>query len=86
MWQHLVQNENIKLKQKNQKRESLMHTEYFPTRRLARGGALGVIAHPQFGKFAPKILRLVKRLVCKPKKYFSAFQRNCLNNLSYFNF
>jgi len=30
--------------------------------------------------------QLIKLLVCKPKKYFSANQRNCLNNLPDFSF
>jgi len=55
--------------------------------RVARGPgvAMGAIA-PAILKVAPKIFRLIKLLVCKPKKYLSANQRNCLRNLSYFNF
>jgi len=46
-------------------------------RRVARGGSLGAIATPIL-KVAPKIFRLIKLLMCKPKKYFSANKRNCL--------
>ena len=38
----------------------------------------------QIPKVAPKIFRLKKLLMCKPKKYFSANQQNCFRNLSYF--
>ena len=44
-------------------------------RRVATGGAMDQFA-PPIPKVAPKIFRLIKLLVCKPKKYFSANQRN----------
>jgi len=43
-------------------------------RRVAKGVA---IAPPQFRKVASKNILVNKRLTCKPKKYFSANQRNC---------
>jgi len=53
------------------------------SRRVARGGRWGQLP-PPIPKVAPKIFRLIK-LMCKPKKYFSANKRNCLRNLSYFS-
>jgi len=40
---------------------------------------------PPIPNVAPKIFSLIKTLTCKPKKYFSVNQRNCLSNLSYFS-
>jgi len=37
---------------------------------------MGAIA-PPIPKVEPKVFRLVKLLMCKPKKYFSANQQNC---------
>jgi len=48
--------------------------QYTPAQ--ARGGAMGTIA-PPIPKVEPKMFRLVKLFMCKPKKYFSANQRNC---------
>jgi len=48
-------------------------------RRVARGGG-DEGNFPLIPEVAPKIFKL-----SKPKKYFSANQRNCLRNLSYFS-
>ena len=42
------------------------------SRRVARGGNGGGNSPPPIPKVAPKILRLIKYLMCKPKKYFTA--------------
>jgi len=36
---------------------------------------------PPIPNVAPKIFRVIKVLIRKPKKYFSANQRHCLRNL-----
>jgi len=36
---------------------------------------------PPIPNVAPKIFRIIKVLMRKPKKYFSANQRHCLRNL-----
>jgi len=41
---------------------------------------------PPIPKVALTIFRLIKLLMCKPKKYVSANQRNYLKKLFYFNF
>ena len=46
------------------------------TWRIARGGNA-----PPIPNVAPKIFRVIKVLIRKPKKYFSANQRHCLRNL-----
>jgi len=57
----------------------------YPTfRGVARGG-MGAIA-PPIPKVALAIFRLIKVLMCKPKKCVSTNQRNCLKKLFYFNF
>jgi len=50
-------------------------------RRVARGGAMGTIVPPHNSpvpKVALTIFRLIKLLMCKPKKNVSANQRNYL--------
>jgi len=41
---------------------------------------------PPNPKVEPKFFRFIKLLVCKPNTYLSANHRNCLRNLSNFNF
>jgi len=53
-------------------------------RRVARGGNGG--NRTPIPKVALKMFRMIKLLMCKPKKCVSANQRNCLKNLFYFNF
>jgi len=46
---------------------------------------MGAIAPPPIPNVAQNIFRLIKLLMCKPKKYFRANQRNCLRSLTYFS-
>ena len=46
-----------------------------------QGGAMEAIAPPPIPKVAPKIFRVIKLLMCKPRKHFNASQRNCLRHL-----
>ena len=55
-------------------------------RRVARGGAMRAIPPNPIPKVALTIFRLIKLLMCKPRKCISANQRNCLKKLFYFNF
>ena len=56
------------------------------TWRVARGRGHGEIVPHLIPKVAPTIFRSIKRLMCKPKKWVSANQRNCLKKLFFFNF
>jgi len=42
---------------------------------------MGAIFTPPIPNVAPKMFRVIKVLMRKPKKYFSANQRHCLRNL-----
>jgi len=46
----------------------------------SRGGVMGAMT-PQNPNVTPKIFRVIKVLMRKPKKHFSANQRHCLRNL-----
>jgi len=48
----------------------------------SRGGDGGKIASP-IPNVEPNFFRLMKLLMCKPNKYFSANQRNCSRNLKF---
>jgi len=47
----------------------------------SRGGGNGGKIAPPIPNVEPKFFRLMKLLMCKPNKYFSANQRNCSRNL-----
>jgi len=50
-------------------------------RQVRSQGGSGGNASPQIPNVAPKIFMVIKVLIRKPKKYFSANQRHCLRNL-----
>jgi len=46
----------------------------------SQGGEIGAMT-PPIPNVAPKFFRVIKVLMRRPKKYFSANQRHCLRNL-----
>jgi len=63
-----------------------MNTHTLQNQAHSHWGTMGAIAPPPIPKVAIAIFRLIKLLMCRPKKCVSANQRNCLKKLFYFNF
>jgi len=63
--------------------EGLKVTSFDPNQARSQGGQWGQL-HTSIPKVAPKNFRIIKLLMCKSKKYFTANQQNC-GTCPYFN-